>query len=121
MSDLATLVRGVKLGIRILEAPALAKLIKRRLLPGPGVEADPEALADYVRATSKTVFHPSGTCKMGPAADKMAVVDETLKVHGIHGLRVADVSIMPTLVSGNTNAPAMMIGERAARFIQGLS
>ena len=118
-SDLDTLVRGVKLGIRILEAPALAKIIKRRLLPKPGVEADPKALADYVRSTAKTVFHPAGTCKMGPATDKMAVVDETLKVRGVEGLRVADVSIMPTLVSGNTNAPAMMIGERAARFILG--
>ena len=111
--------RGVQLGIRILEAPALAKIIKRRLLPKPGVEADPKALADYVRSTAKTVFHPSGTCKMGPVTDKMAVVDEALKVRGVHGLRVADVSIMPTLVSGNTNAPAMMIGERAARFILG--
>ena len=120
-SDLDTLVRGVKLGIRILEAPALAKIIKRRLLPRPGVEADPKALADYVRSTAKTVFHPAGTCKMGPATDKMAVVDETLKVRGVEGLRIGDVSIMPTLVSGNTNAPAMMIGERAARFVLGVS
>lgn len=119
VSDLDTLMRGVKLGIKILEAPALAKIIKRRLLPKPGVEADDAALADYVRSTAKTVFHPAGTCKMGPATDRMAVVDETLKVRGVDGLRVADVSIMPTLVSGNTNAPAIMIGERASRFIQG--
>ncbi len=117
VSDLDTLVRGVQLAIKILEAPALAKIIKRRVLPKLGIENNHEALSDYVRTTAKTVFHPSGTCKMGPATDKGAVVDEMLRVRGVHGLRVADVSIMPTLVSGNTNAPAMMIGERAARFI----
>lgn len=120
LSDLDTLVRGVQLGIKILQAPALAKIIKRRVLPKPGIEKDHEALSDYVRCTAKTVFHPSGTCKMGPATDKNAVVDEELRVRGVQGLRVADVSIMPTLVSGNTNAPAMMIGERAARFISNM-
>jgi choline dehydrogenase len=119
VSDLDTLVRGVQLGIRILEAPALAKIIKRRVIPKHGIEKDHEALSDYVRTTAKTVFHPAGTCKMGHANDRMAVVDEALRVRGVTGLRVADVSIMPTLVSGNTNAPAMMIGERAARFILG--
>lgn len=115
--DLEVLVRGVQLAIRILEAPALAKLIKRRALPEPGVENDPEALRHYVRQTAKTVFHPCGTAKMGPDSDPMAVVDGTLQVRGVTGLRVADASIMPTLISGNTNAPTMMIAERAARFI----
>lgn len=119
ISDVDTLVRGVRLAIKILEAPALAKIIKSRVLPKPGVEKDDAALADYVRSTAKTVFHPAGTCRMGVATDKSAVVGEDLKVRGVEGLRVCDVSIMPILVSGNTNAPAMMIGERAARFILG--
>ncbi len=116
-ADVETLVRGVQIAIRISEAPSLARLIKRRVLPKPGLEADPDALRDYVRSISKTVFHPSGTAKMGAADDPMAVVSEDLRVRGVKGLRVADASIMPRLVSGNTNAPTMMIGERAARFI----
>lgn len=117
--DVETLARGVQLAIKITEAPSLARIIKRRALPKPGVEKDPDALRDYVRSISKTIFHPSGTCKMGSADDKMAVVGPDLKVRGVSGLRVADISIMPTLVSGNTNAPAIMIGERAARFMLG--
>lgn len=118
-ADLETLVRGVEWAIRITEAPTLARLIKRRVLPKPGIEKDPGALRDYIRSIAKTVFHPSGTAKMGRADDPMAVVGEDLKVRGVEGLRVADASIMPTLVSGNTNAPCIMIGERAARFILG--
>ncbi|TYO65668.1 FAD-dependent oxidoreductase [Bradyrhizobium hipponense] len=116
-ADVETLVRGVQLAIRISEAPSLARLVKRRVLPKPGLEQDVEALRDYVRSISKTVFHPSGTAKMGASSDAMAVVSEDLQVRGVEGLRVADASIMPRLVSGNTNAPTMMIGERAARFI----
>lgn len=117
--DVETLIRGIKLGIRILEAPSLAKLVKRRVLPRPGIEKSDEALADYIRSTAKTVFHPSGTARMGPAEDKRSVVSPELKVHGVEGLRVADNSIMPTLVSGNTNAPVMMIAAKAASFITG--
>jgi choline dehydrogenase-like flavoprotein len=117
--DLDVLVRGVLLGIRILEQPSLARLIKRRHLPEPGIESDPDALRDYVRQTAKTVFHPCGTAKMGPDTDPMSVVDNQLRVRGVTGLRVADASIMPTLTSGNTNAPTMMIAEKAARFITG--
>jgi choline dehydrogenase-like flavoprotein len=118
-ADVDTLMRGVELGIRISEAPSLARLVKRRVLPKPGLENDSEALRDYVRGISKTVFHPSGTAKMGAPDDPMAVVSEDLKVRGVDRLRVADASIMPRLVSGNTNAPTIMIGERAARFILG--
>ncbi|MBL0373231.1 GMC family oxidoreductase N-terminal domain-containing protein [Rhizobium sp. KVB221] len=118
-ADIETLVRGVETAIRILEAPALAKLVKRRVLPKPGVEKDPAALRDYIRQTAKTVFHPSGTARMGRADDRTAVVGPDLRVHGIEGLRVADASIMPTLVSGNTNAPTMMIAARAASFMTG--
>ncbi|WOH53385.1 GMC family oxidoreductase [Bradyrhizobium sp. sBnM-33] len=117
--DVDTLVRGVEIAIRISEAPSLARLVKRRVLPKPGLENNAEALRDYVRSISKTVFHPSGTAKMGAPSDPMAVVSEDLRVRGVEGLRVADASVMPRLVSGNTNAPTMMIGERAARFILG--
>jgi choline dehydrogenase len=118
--DVETLVRGVKLGIRILEAPSLRSIVKRRVLPEPGVEEDSVALRDYVRSISKTVYHPTGTCKMGTSSDRMAVVNQDLTVIGVLGLRVCDASIMPTIVSGNTNAPTIMIGERAARFMTGL-
>lgn len=117
--DLDILVRGLKLGFRILEAPSLAKIIKRRALPEPGIETSDDALRDYVRQTTRTVFHPSGTAKMAPESDRMAVVDNQLRVYGVDGLRVGDNSIMPALISGNTNAPAIMIGERCARFIMG--
>ncbi|MGV8954755.1 MAG: GMC family oxidoreductase, partial [Cypionkella sp.] len=115
--DLEVLVRGMLKVIEILEAPSLAKLIKRRHLPEPGLEKDREGLRHFVRQTAKTVFHPVGTAKMGSDTDKMAVVDAELRVRGVQGLRVADASVMPTLVSGNTNAPTMMIAERCARFI----
>ncbi|MFT2214211.1 GMC family oxidoreductase [Rhizobium giardinii] len=118
-ADMETLVRGVEWAIRITEAPSLARIVKRRVLPEPGIEKDPTALRDYIRGISKTVFHPAGTARMGPAEDRMAVVGENLRVRGVEGLRVADASIMPTLVSGNTNAPCIMIGERASRFILG--
>ncbi len=118
-ADLETLVRGVETAIRILEAPALAKLVKRRVLPKPGVENDPQALRDYIRQTAETVFHPAGTARMGRLDDRTSVVGPDLKVHGVEGLRVCDASVMPTLVSGNTNAPVMMIAAKAAAFMTG--
>ncbi len=118
-ADIETLVRGVEAAIRILEQPSLARIVKRRVLPRPGVEKDPEALRAYIRQTAKTVFHPAGTARMGRADDLQAVVTPDLKVKGVEGLRVADASIMPTLVSGNTNAPAMMIGAKAASLMTG--
>ncbi len=84
-------------------------------LPGPAVQSDRELL-DFARRRGGTVFHPTSTCKMG--VDPMAVVDPELRVHGIDGLRVADASIMPTVVSGNTNAATIMIGERAADMVR---
>ena len=82
----------------------------------PGVEAQSdEALLGFIRDKAETVYHPSGTCKMGN--DPMAVVDARLKVHGLDGLRIADASIMPTLTSGNTNAPCIMIGEKCADMV----
>jgi choline dehydrogenase-like flavoprotein len=82
--------------------------------PGPATQSD-EALNAYIRRNAETIYHPVGSCKMG--ADAGAVVDSQLRVHGVDGLRVADASIMPTLIGGNTNAPCMMIGEMASRFM----
>ncbi len=92
----------------------MARYADHELYPGDDVQADDQIL-DFSRRTGSTVFHPVGTCKMG--SDAYAVVDERLRVHGIRALRVADASIMPTLVSGNTNAPAIMIGEKGAAMV----
>ena len=84
------------------------------IAPGVNIQSDDELL-DWVRKNAETTYHPVGTCKMG--SDPMAVVDDQLRVHGMQGLRVADASIMPTLTSGNTNAPSIMIGEKASRMM----
>jgi choline dehydrogenase len=99
---------------RIFEASALDAFRGIELAPGKDVQSDDEML-DWIMQTAETTYHPVGTCKMG--SDPMAVVDERLRVHGIAGLRVADASIMPTLTSGNTNAPSIMIGEKAASMV----
>jgi choline dehydrogenase len=98
---------------RLIAAPALAWLQAEEFAPGPRLNSD-EELLDFVTRTAETTYHPVGTCRMG--SDPNAVVDEELRVHGIASLRVADASIMPTLTSGNTNAPSIMIGEKAARM-----
>jgi choline dehydrogenase len=113
-ADLEALAASVELCREIGTAPALAGWGARELYPGPEV-GDAASLRNYVRRTAITYHHQVGTCKMG--RDELAVVDPTLRVHGIEGLRVADASVMPTVISGNTAAPAMMIGERAADFI----
>jgi choline dehydrogenase len=115
--DVDTLVRGTQKAIEIFQAPALARMVTKFALPTPDALHDDAKIEDFVRQTAKTVFHPAGTAKMGPDSDPMAVVDPQLRVKGVQGLRIADASVMPTLVSGNTNAPTMMIAERAARFI----
>ena len=84
--------------------------------PGPAVQTDDEII-EWIRNTAETAYHPVGTCRMG--SDEHAVVDDQLRVHGLDGLRIADGSIMPTLVSGNTNAACIMIGEKAASMILG--
>ncbi len=113
--DVATLVRGIKACRRILRSDSLRALGFSEMSPGGADELSDEALARHGRAVAKTVYHPSGTCKMG--SDAMAVVDSQLRVIGLRRLRVADASIMPTLVSGNTNAPTVMIAERCADFV----
>ena len=95
---------------RIMTAPAMEGIATDEIAPGVNISADDELL-DWVRNNAETTYHPVGTCKMG--ADPMAVVDDQLRVRGLAGLRVADASIMPTL----TNAPSIMIGEKAARMM----
>ena len=101
---------------RIVAQPALAKYKPRELKPGPQFESDAD-LATLAGDIGTTIFHPVGTAKMGRAADPMAVVDAHLRVHGVEALRVVDASVMPTITSGNTNAPTLMIAERAAEWI----
>ena len=116
-SDVAAMVDGIKIARQLAATQPFAALADGETVPGAGM-ADDEALSAYVRQYAATIYHPTGTCKMGAAADKMAVVDPSLRVHGIQGLRIGDVSIAPKIISGGTNALAMMIGERAAAFMK---
>ena len=99
---------------RVMTAPPMKDIATDEVAPGVNIQRDDELL-DWVKKNAETTYHPVGTCKMGH--DPMAVVDDQLRVHGMQGLRVADASIMPTLTSGNTNAPSIMIGEKASRMI----
>ncbi len=115
-TDCDTLVKGIQIARKISSFEPLKSLISAEHAPGASVaEDDYDAILDWARNTSTTIYHPSGTCKMGN--DPMAVVDEKLKVHGLENLRIADASIMPTITSGNTNAPVIMIGEKAADLV----
>ena len=114
--DVRTMLRGLKLGLKILETNTMRSLIRERTLPKGDTQSD-AVLEAHIAAHAKTVFHPVGTCRMGAVDDAQAVVDPELRVRGVEGLRVADASVMPNIVSGNTNAPTMMIAERAARFM----
>lgn len=114
--DMKTLIAGVRVARQWLTAPAFGPIRKEEIVPGPDMQSD-EAIAQIARDTIGVVYHPVGTCKMGK--DDMAVVDAELRVHGMQGLRVIDASIMPTLIGGNTNAPTIMIAEKAADMILG--
>ena len=116
-ADVEALVRGVKLARWFGEADAYQPLIADEVLPGPAMKSDAD-LAAFVRRDADTIYHGAGTCKMGPASDATAVVDPTLRVRGVQGLRVADASIMPEVVNAPTNAAAVMIGEKAAILIK---
>jgi choline dehydrogenase len=107
---------SIKLTRRIVAADALKRYAPVEYLPGPDYQTD-EALAEAAGKVGTTIFHPVGTCKMGPASDPMAVVDHRLRCHRVPGLRIADASVMPTITSGNTNSPTLMIAEKAAAMI----
>jgi choline dehydrogenase-like flavoprotein len=112
--DRKILMEGVRISRAVFAAAAFDPYRATEVFPGTEVRSDAQ-LMEFVRSKAETVYHPVGTCRMG--RDELAVVDAELRVHGVTGLRVADASIMPTLVSGNTNAPAIMIGEKAADMI----
>ncbi|WP_321891408.1 GMC family oxidoreductase [Burkholderia cenocepacia] len=114
--DCRTTVAGVRFARRVAAAEPIAPLMKREVRPGADAQTDDELL-EFCREYGQTIFHPSGTAKMGVASDPLAVVDERLRVYGTRGLRVVDCSIMPTLVSGNTNVPIVMVAEKASDMI----
>jgi choline dehydrogenase len=113
--DRRTAVAGVKAARAIAASAAMRPYVKREVKPGPQAGSDAELL-EFCRNTGATIFHPTGTCRMG--VDPLAVVDPRLRVNGVSGLRVIDCSVMPTLVSGNTNAPAVMLAEKAVDLIR---
>src|SRR5829696_3810030 len=112
--DREVTLEAMRITRRIMTSPAMRGIASDEIAPGINVQSDDELLG-WVRNNAETTYHPVGTCKMG--SDPMAVVDDQLRVRGMAGLRVADASIMPTLTSGNTNAPSIMIGEKASRMI----
>jgi choline dehydrogenase-like flavoprotein len=114
--DLQTMMQATQIGLRIMASKGLDSYRSEMLYPLNA--QDPAQIESFLRDHSDTEYHPVGTCKMGPAQDPMAVVDSELRVHGLQGLRVIDASVMPNLVSGNTNAPTIMIAEKGADFIR---
>ena len=115
-NDKRTLREGVKIARDVFQQKAFEPYRGAELMPGPSAKSD-DAIDDYIRRTAETIYHPVGTAKMGN--DRLAVVDSQLRVRGVQGLRVVDASVMPTLVGGNTNAPAIMIAEKASDLILG--
>jgi choline dehydrogenase len=110
--------KAVRLAVRLAEHPAFRELIVERVSPKDGDLASDEALDHWLMRNIGTSHHVSGTCKMGPASDSAAVVDQYCRVHGLEGLWVADASVMPDVIRANTNATTIMIGERVADWIK---
>ena len=116
--DRATTVAGLRLSRKLAATRALSPYVADEYLPGPAATTDADLL-EFARNKGATIFHPAGTCKMGPAGDAMAVVDAELHVHGVGNLRVVDCSVMPSLVSGNTGAPVIMAASQSGRVARG--
>jgi choline dehydrogenase len=116
--DRRVVVAGMKLARRLLAAAPLAPYYEREDWPGPDVQRDDEFLAAATQR-AQTTFHPGCSCRMGPASDPLAVVDDELKVHGLDGLRVIDASIMPRMISANLNASTLMIADKASDLVRG--
>ena len=114
--DQHAMVDGFRMMRKIVDAAPMDAYRDSEFSPGPSVSSDEEIL-NWIRNNSQTAYHPIGTCRMGPAGPK-TVVDDKLRVHGIEGLRVADASIFPTMPSGNTNAPSIMVGEKMADILK---
>jgi choline dehydrogenase-like flavoprotein len=112
--DRRRVVAAIRIARRIAARPSLATVVEREMNPGPDADTD-EALLAWARATGQTLYHPCGTCRMGPGEG--SVVDPRLRVHGLEGLRVADASVFPSITSGNIHAPVIMVAERAAAMI----
>jgi choline dehydrogenase len=115
-ADMTTMVAGLRVLMEIGAQSALSRMLDKPFLPTTLTLTD-EELADHVRTWTQTLYHPVGTCAMGD--EESAVVDATLKVRGVEGIRVVDASVMPTIPRGNTNAPTIMIAEKAADLIRG--
>jgi choline dehydrogenase len=113
--DVKQMLEGVKLLRKMASSPALAEIIEQEIRPGAEVQSDADLVAD-IRERSSTVFHPTSTCMMGPDR-KTAVVDARCRVYGTQQLRVVDASVFPSVISGNTNAPVIMVAEKAADMI----
>jgi choline dehydrogenase len=114
-TDCRAMIGGLKMLRRLFAAPAIADRLGAEMLPGKDARSDDELL-DYARRNGSTVYHTSGTCKMG--GDPLAVVDDRLRVHGLEGLRVVDASVMPSVTSTNTNSAVIMIAEKASDMIR---
>jgi choline dehydrogenase len=117
--DMRRLVEGTKLAWSLMHGPELAPFAERVLRPKPEVMEDDAAIEEFVRSTTSTTWHVCGTCKMGGEGNPMAVVDQRGKVRGLEGLYVADASVMPEIVSCNTNLTSIMIGERVGEWLAG--
>lgn len=111
------MIEGFRLARRITAAPALAEITGEAYRPDSQVRSDDKIL-DFIRSTASSIYHPGGTCRMGPDPERGDVVDAHLRVHGLSALRVADCSIMPRLVSSDTNSAAITIGQRAAMLMR---